>query len=386
MEHLVFPERRSRIISHESHADAGTLTASGADGEAADLRGPRRTRRSGRGAIVLLCLLSAGVAASIAALSADQTVPDTLATPQEPSAVPLVAEEMQDARSVELQLTQGDELALTSPVDGTLSASSCASGEAIVSGSSTFTVDEAPLLNLHTSTPLWRDLAFGSKGADVDALQAELIRMGQRISATGWFDWATWNAYRGVAEEAGITIRYGELSLQQVLWLPQVETVAATCPVRLGQRVAATEPLAELPTPILAASVKSLPGDLVPGARTLVVGDAQLAVTEDGNLADAAALAALAQTDAYRRYAAVPDSGQLTGELRLIDPITVYPVPPSAVAVGSDGRGCAQSVDGDAVPVRIVGSRLGRAYLAFEGGTETPDAVAARAEAGLTCE
>lgn len=375
----MFLEQRSRTISthdgHQASTEPETST-----------RPPRRTRRRGGGAVALLCILSAGVAASIAVLGANQTVPSSLATPQEPTSVTLVAEQMQDSRSVQLQLTLGDELSLASPVDGRLSGSTCTAGEAISSGTSTFTVDGVPLLNLYTTTPLWRDLAFEAKGADVDALQDELIRLGQPITKTGWFDWATWNAYRKIAEDAGVTALYGELALDRVLWLPQPKMVAATCPVRLGQPVASAEALATLPTPILAASVKNYPEDLVPGERILTVDDAQIALTDDSRIRDPEALAALARTDAYRSYASNPDGGQVNGELRLVEPITVYPVPPAAVSTAGDGHGCVRSAEGAALPMRIVGSRLGRSYLAFDEETSAPKRIEARVDAGLECE
>ncbi|WP_029088609.1 hypothetical protein [Brevibacterium album] len=172
-----------------------------------------------------------------------------------------------------------------------------------------------------------RDLAFGTKGADVEALQDELVRQGKSIEKSGWFDWATWNAYREIAMDAGITVDYGQLALNEVLWLPQAKTAAASCPIRLGQRVVAGDALASLPTPVLAASVKSWPTDLVPGERTLSVSGTELAISEDGRVTGDQVLAALAQTEAYMAYAANPEGGQVSGEPKLVEPITVYPVP-----------------------------------------------------------
>ena len=51
----------------------------------------------------------------------------------------------------------------------------CGDNAAQITGAN-LSIDGAPLLNLATSVPLWRDLGVGDEGADALALRAELIK------------------------------------------------------------------------------------------------------------------------------------------------------------------------------------------------------------------
>lgn len=348
-------------------------------------RRARRLRSSG--AVWLLCLASAAIAAAVVGFALYRPIPASLATSPAPSEVPLTAEELTDARSVELTATLGEESAIVSPATGTITRTDCIAGGSIASGSTTFTVDKSPLVNLHTDTPLWRDLAFGTEGADVAALQKELARLGYDVQASGRFDWQTWVAWDALAESLGGDTDYGTLALNRVVWLPAQTNVIASCPIRLGQAAAAGATLVMLPTPILAASVKSYPADLVPGARILTVGtgDARTVLPSDEHGAlTAEGLTALAGTDAYQRFALNPKDAVLQADLVLEKPVTVYPLPPAAVAMTGESSGCVAPAKGGPVPVTVVSSKLGRSYVTF---TEEPSVTSVRAVAdkGLSC-
>lgn len=346
----------------------------------------RPGRRGPRGitTIVLLCVASACIALAVAAFVVYRPVPPSLETAPDPTTAPLVAEETADSRSVELRVELGEEAALLAPASGKITATSCAVGETITSGTSLITLDRAPLVNLHTVTPVWRDLGYGDKGDDVEALQAELARLGYSVSVSKRFDWQTWVAWDALVEKLGGDTDYGTFSLDQVVWLPEKSVTAATCPLRLGAPVSAGANLVGLPTPLLAAAVKEYPTDLVPGDRTLHVNDTPVAINETGQVT-ADGLAALADTAGYRRFLQSPSDATLTADLLLIEPLTVYAVPPAAVVLGADGTGCVALTQGDPAPVSVVSSRLGRSYVAFPSGPPASPEVLLQPDRGLTC-
>ena len=345
----------------------------------------RATRRRMRWnpSVVLLCLATAAASAAVVAFAMYHPVPPSLAVAEEPTEVPLVAEDMTDARSVELTVQVGDESSLTSPTNGTVTRSSCTPGGDLGSGASTFTLDSTPLVNLQTGTPLWRSLKFGDQGDDVAALQRELSRLGYAVSETDRFDWQTWIAWDTIAESVGGDTSYGTLDLAQIVWLPTPSVTASACPLRLGQKATPGGALVSLPSALLAASVKTMPTDLLPGTRTLTVSDTAVAISEDGALT-ADGLKALRDTEAYRNYAPDAEDAAIEGSLTLAEPLTAYAVPPAAVAMTGDTSGCVAPSDGNALPVAVVSSKLGRSYITFADAPRV-DAVQARAPKDLVC-
>ena len=199
-------------------------------GRSADVSEP--PRRRGNGAVALLCLASAAVAAALIAFLLYQPLPASLATAAAPEWIPLTEEELSDSRLVDLDLTLGDESTLRAPVTGLITGSGCTAGDKIVSGTSTFRVDKLPLVNLHTAVPLWRDLSFGDEGDDVAALQRELSRLGYLVAETERFNWETWVAWDAVAESVGGDTGYGSLELAQVLWIPEGGNAGGRVPAR----------------------------------------------------------------------------------------------------------------------------------------------------------
>ncbi|WP_371030985.1 peptidoglycan-binding protein [Pseudoclavibacter sp. JSM 162008] len=338
----------------------------------------RPARRRGFSATVALVIVATlAVAASLVAFSVFRPTPPGLATASVPSEVQLVAEELTDARAVELTAQLGDDASLPSPTSGTLTDSSCTAGGDLVSGGSSFKVGETPLVSLHTSTPLWRDLSYGLKGPDVTALQVALAGLGYDVSETDTFDWQTWSAWDDLVESMYGDTKQGELALAQVLWLPSATISVQSCPVPLGQTAAQGEALVDLANPLLSASVKSYPTDLVPGARKLTLEGVDVAIDEEGAVTPEG-LSVLAGTNALAKYAASPDDASIQAELVLVGATTVYAVPPAAVAMTSETGGCVATPDGGSLQVAVVSSKLGRTYVSFP---EPPTAAAVKAVA-----
>lgn len=340
-------------------------------------------RRGGNGAVALLCLASAAVAAALIAFFLYQPVPASLATTAAPTWITLTEEELSDSRLVDLDLTLGDESTLRAPVTGLITGSSCTPGGTIASGTTAFRVDKLPLVSLHTAIPLWRDLSFGVEGDDVAALQRELSRLGYLVTETERFDWQTWVAWDALTEGVGGDTDYGSLALSQVLWVPETETRVAACPLGLGQSATQSEPLVTLPRQLISGAVTSYPADLVPGERRLIVDETDIEVDDLGQLS-APGLSALEKTDAFTTFSLSPDDAAPTAELVLANPVTVYPVTPAAIAMIGEVDGCVTLDTGDAVAVAVVASRLGRSYISFANAPESAR-LHAKADRGLTC-
>ena len=343
----------------------------------------RDRRRRFSTTVALIVVAATAIAASLLAFSVFRPTPPGLATASAPAAVQLVAEELTDARAVELTAQLGEAASLPSPASGTVTESTCAAGTGLVSGGSPFKLGETPLVSLHTSTPLWRDLTSGLEGPDVTALQSALAGLGYDVSETDRFDWQTWAAWDELVESVGGDTKQGELLLAQVLWLPAATISVQSCPVALGHAAAQGEALVALASPLLSASVKSYPTDFVPGARKLTLEGVDVGVEESGTVTPEG-LTVLAGTNALARYAASPDDASIQADLVLVGATTVYAVPPAAVAMTSETGGCVEAQGGGPLPVTVVSSKLGRTYVAF-AGAPTATSIEAVAAKDLTC-
>ncbi len=333
-----------------------------------DPRTPRRRLNlPSVGFAILAGLVLVAIGATAAWLWVRPATPDDLAQPTASTSSPLEAQDFVDSRTVTLAVDKGGERGITANTAGTLTGYECTPGQSWSSGTSPAAVNSTPLLAFHTDTPLWRDLNYGDKGADVIAIQTELARLGYDVTVDGWFGWVTWDAYRQALENVGASAQPRTLTLASLLWLPSIDTPVSGCPLEVGDTVEAGTHLAERSGELSAVAVTNLPTDLIEGDRKLTFGGVTAPLDENGHVTDADALAALADTSGIRSYDPDGDS-DLTATIQLTEPITVYSVPVGAVSV----PGAAPSVtsNGARYPVAIVASSLGRSLVTFE--TEPP--------------
>jgi len=146
----------------------------------------------------------------------------------------------------------------------------------------------------------------------------------------------------------------------------------AQCPATVGKSVAAGVPVATSIPGLAALVVDPMPGDLAPGKRTLTIGSHLSAVNADGAV-DSAGLQSMKREQQVANALANPEQSQLTGQLKLATPITVYSVPAGAIS-GIGGRGCVATPSGQ-IPATIVASTLGRTLVTFTGGNAPGEAV-----------
>src|SRR5689334_21085386 len=112
------------------------------------------------------------------------------------------------------------EITMVSPAEGRVTATACEPNVPVLSGASTVTVDGSVILNLATSTPLWRDLSLGDRGVDVDALNAELNRLGYDLSRSRSVTRATRRALSDLFDRAGDSKEVTTVLQSRILWIP----------------------------------------------------------------------------------------------------------------------------------------------------------------------
>jgi hypothetical protein len=293
-------------------------------------------------------------------------LPPSLAPAAAPSVVPVEAAETIDERPVTVGLDSAAGVELTVTGGGRVTASACASGEAVAPGGSLLALHGVPLVSLAMPTPPWRDLVFGVEGADVEGLQAALAALGQSPGSSGRYDWATDAAWRAVVAGVGGEAAAGVFSTAQVLWLPPNAAPVGRCEAGLGGWLAPGAVVAVLGGGLTGAEVKAMPADLGAGARELVVDGVAVPVGADGAVA-AADLAALAEVESVRSFLAGETDGSAVGSLRLTEPRLVFSLPPAAVVTDGPAGGCVVDEAGGLHRVVIAGSKLGRTFVQFDG-------------------
>jgi len=316
--------------------------------------------------IAALALSAAAAAGALGFWAATaQPVPASLATGRASVYAPVGEHRFADQRRVTVTVARAAPAPLVSPGSGRVTASSCAPGARIGSGSSPFALDGAPVLALATRVPLWRDLSLGDRGADVEALREELRRLGADLSDDGPVNGVVIAALGSLLP--GLGDNAATVPASRILWLPAAEVVLKSCAVETGRYLGASQEVAQPADAITAtvAPAEESGSAPLPGARTLAL--AELTVPLEGSVVSAEAAEAITRSSAYRQATAGDDgSVVLTGTTALAQPIPVGSVPPSAIYADEAGSSCvSDGATGHAVTV--LGSQLGESFVVFAG-------------------
>jgi len=324
-----------------------------------------------------LVLVAGGVVAG--ALLLPEGLPGVVVPTTAPAVSVSVSGEVFDgAHQVAVTPLTTPAVVLRSNDSGVVTASKCAVGGRVKSGGVLWSVNGRPVVALATAVPLWRDLVAGDKGKDVTALQKEVTRLGQKVSATGTYDSDTRTAVGKIVKAAGGTWPAdGTLALAGVVWLPSPELVVGSCALRVGDPVAMGQEVAQGAGGLVSLTLATDPGE----GWVVKYRDLSAPVVA-GAVKDAAFLAGFAAGPEYQFYSST-GSGALQVSVLLATPRQVVVVPPSAVVVKGDGLGCVVS-DGKVVPVEIVSSSLGQTMVAPTDGS-TPSSVVVHPDAGVAC-
>ncbi|WP_165218451.1 peptidoglycan-binding domain-containing protein [Schaalia sp. ZJ1691] len=302
---------------------------------------------------------------------------------------PVTSRAVDDKRAVQLTVTQGSEIVLSSASTGLVTDLACSPGSELTSGESALSVDGSPVFALATATPLWRELSENDTGEDVTALQTELQRLGYNTYPSGRVGPLT---LRAVALLLGVTGQeaadFSTISPERFLWIPAPNVTVAQCHTQVGRALSPGDEIATLTKTLSLARISEMPKNLLAGEHVLSVGSVSLPIDEDGVVTDAAALNLLQQSPEYKAWTVsskehpgLPLSAQLT----LKEPHEVHLVAPGAIYNISDTSGCVND-GGTARAVTIVSSELGQTFITFDDGQPAPKSVLMASETSPQCK
>lgn len=321
-------------------------------------------------ALLTCVILLSGVALGVLAafFFVDPPAPPSLSEAQPADRVSITPQPYSDPQEVSLSVTQSTTAPLRVSQAGVLTSINCAFAEPWRSGQSTVSVDGSPLINLHTSVPLWREIAPLTRGADVSALKAELTRLGFATTEGDTMTWADLATVRQMFTNAESSSEFDSVLPSQFIWLPATEVLPRNCAAALGTQLGVGDPIAEM-SPGVGLILDEVP-TLRAGTRELIVDQVKIALTADLRPQDAANLGAILQSPSYRNSVGEESATEkpvtLSGTVALIDPIEAVPLPPAAITITTDTDGCVVTLDGDSLPVTIVSSELGRTLVIFD--------------------
>lgn len=263
-----------------------------------------------------------------------------------------------DAQKVNLNVVAQASASLLSPSSGTLTRLDCSQGASLASGKSMLSIDGAPKVVLATSVPLWRDLKVGDTGQDVEAIQVELSRLGFATAIDTKFGSRTLDAYNKLLQSNDIP-KQDAVNLDTLIWLPAPTVSVAKCDASLGDRVTAGEKLIEPQSTDTRVQVASAGNDSVAGERVLEIGGVTVPIDASG--AGLVPTIAIPSTDPQSDPSS-DQSKQLTGVLRLKNPVEALSVPPGSIFGLAGNAGCVQAGN-HSVKVTVLGSGLGTTYI-----------------------
>lgn len=345
-------------------------------------------RTGGRRALstLVLAVIALVVAASagwlIAAFVLSPRVPPSVGEATEVQEIAVVMQTYSDAQPVSLDVAREPDIELSSPASGRVTETSCEPGRELTSGASMVTLDDAVIVTIVSSVPLWRDLEPGATGPDVTAFKKALERVDLTTSPGDAIEWTDLESTGRLLESAGAKATFERVPQNAFLWVPSGSTEITACPARAGTSVAEGEPLVTIGGETT-VSLSDLPPSALPGVRTIELDDVELALSADGTFAEGADASGVTSTAAYLEAAASEEGGtrpvRVSATAVLSEPVQVAALPPSALSVGEDGTACVGG-DGETHTVTIAGSELGRTLVVFEQDPpEWVDAVATAA-------
>ena len=309
--------------------------------------------------------------------------------------IELVPYRFDDSRSLRMTMVSQKPVTLYSPRDGVVTRTSCAGDEPWTSGTSPLELNGDPILALSTAVPLWRDLSGGERGADVEALQKELNRLGYPTGSSGQADTVTLQAWIQLQKAAGATKTVPYVAIDRVLFLPQATATLADCAVSKGQRLPSNAPLATIRSGPMALTSATLPSDLAAGERVFDFGG-MLASAGEPRITDPAILDQIMALETVKAQLAaaeaMSDKEQVEIPVKYVlkEPLDAFAVPPAALHRIDGTSACLFDADagsGDSgTRVQIVSSSLGRSIVTLPKDHPAPHHVALADQPDQSCK
>ncbi len=341
----------------------------------------RRLAGVALGVVLMLTICAGSVALAIVAFPlADYQTPDE----------PLLRDEMVAAvsrttrrtapASVELKWSAARRVEVGDAA-GKVTAMFAAPGEPLACGAPVVAVDGSVVWALCGNVPLWRDVTATTKGADADAVADLLIGLGQ-LSAEDRSDGRRrTDAWKGLQRYLGQPVT-GVFRPSDAIFIGE-EITPSRVLVNVGDRVSNDSDLLEVDSVLQSATVLTATGnnpDLSGWVFTADGSANEFPVSRDGSL-EAGDFEEVAAATRESTDAALPT--RIQGSVRLVTPISLVGVPPSALVTAPDGSTCVELATGGTVPVKIVESATGMVML--EADLAEGTSVRNLPPAGTTC-
>lgn len=334
------------------------------------------------GVTLVATAFAAALGATLGAYLIAPPVPDSLSAPAPVTSAPVSTREFTDERSVQMLVTIQDSSPIPTPRPGRVTELFIQNGQELSSGVKVMSIDAQPIIAIHTSIPVFRDIADGVEGQDIHALQEELVRMGFSIAVDGKVGRDTRFA---LARLIGINTDSDTvpdaIEHTHFLWIPASQVTVSELKVRLGDVVAEAAPLLSFGTSASTGRIEVPQGNIA-GARLAIFEHKEYPVPETGVVDNQDLLQAVANSP-IRSLQGEESSSTIAVSLgwKLETPISVQVVPAQAVFDAFLDKGCVSS-GGKTVPVRIIGSELGQTFIQTEQALSEVDMQVE----GLTCQ
>ena len=311
-------------------------------------------------ALTVLALVGVGVA-----WAADRAAPSPLTSDTRPAplVIPVSIANRSRSMGVGVVTESAPGHQAVSATSGTLTAVLAKPGDTLATGDPVVVVDDRTIRALVAERPLWRDLAAGTKGEDVHAIQSLLAALGHLDAAPdGTYGPATRAAVRAFDAAEGRRTDGSTFPRSAVTWIGAEPLTVAGVDVTPGYGLEGGATLLHAAEHAITVRVWAPAGaPRCDGAAELVVGPAR-APSQPGSGRVAA------PDDVTAIAAQIGAAGESTGQVVEVSRRTVAVVPATAVVTDADGTSCVfPSVDGAPLPVTVTGGGLASTDVADAG-------------------
>ena len=289
------------------------------------------------------------------AVLADRLTPVPVAAPSaQPVVLPVTTMEQNVSTTVAVSVVVGTPVTGVVRVSGIVTQLTIEAGDQLSDGQILARVDGHPVVAMVASQGLYRDLAYGDTGWDVQALQTWLQGLGffsgdlsPKYGATTRTAVRAWQA--SVGEPAT-----GVFTVGSVVWVGDVAPIVGEVSLSGGQSANAGDTLFTSSSSSESIGVVEPPGGIkAEGDQVLVVADVSVPYVLGSGVVDDPVSVAQIST-------ALGPSGQGVGRIRSVNPVTVKVLPASAIVTDDEGRTCVfENATSPGVAVAPVGGGLG---------------------------
>lgn len=305
----------------------------------------------------VIVLIGGGCAAGI--VIASRFTPQTLAPAESTHKAPVTTENFLDSHPVKVSFDLAADTPLSWSGSGMVTATAIQGSGEIISGSSPFSVNNVPVLAIHSSLPFYRDLGPLDQGDDVAALREELSRMGYAVQSSKpkIFDRFMRAALLDVQTKKGLADE-GLLKLEHVVWLPAEKIQVGEWKLTLGSQ--AEQELGLVKGHLSAVRVQKMPESLAPGNHVISLFGKRGAISQEGLCSDKAFLDTIAASPEFASISGSHDAlaAGADASMQLENPVKVFKIPVGAVFAYQDGHACVQT-GSEARGITILGSNGG---------------------------